>query len=219
MTVSEETLAAYADGELNDADAAAVKAAAAQDAALAARLGAHETLRGRLSRTYAPVLDETIPPALLAAASQASQRRGAPRWGVWGAMAASLVLGLVSGRMSLEKPLIGSDMVAGRALAASLDEGLASAPGGDVRIGLTFKAASGGYCRTFQAESVSGLACREASGWKVEALANVEPAGPDQGFRTASSLPRAIAAAVDARIAGEALDASAEASAREKGWR
>ncbi len=39
-----------------------------------------------------------------------------------------------------------------------------------VRIGLTFRATSGDYCRTFVTASAAGFACREPNEWKVRAL-------------------------------------------------
>jgi hypothetical protein len=130
-------------------------------------------------------------------------------------MAACLVVGVGVGRMTLSAPLVGDDMRARGALASALDEGLASAPEGRVRLGLTF-ASAGGYCRTFQSRDSAGLACREGGAWTVEALAPFEGGGE---FRTASAMPPAVAAALDARMTGEALDALAERAARDRGWR
>jgi len=82
---------------------------------------------------------------------------------------------------------------------------------------VTFTDTAGAYCRTFQANGVAGLACREGEGWRVPVLSAISRQASD-GFRTASSLPAAVAAAVDERMAGEALGAEAESKARASGW-
>ena len=54
-------------------------------------------------------------------------------------------------------------------LAAALDTQLASAQPADAatRIGLSFAAADGRLCRTFDSAALSGLACRGGEGWQL----------------------------------------------------
>jgi hypothetical protein len=91
-----------------------------------------------------------------------------------------------------------------------------------VQIGVSFRARSGDYCRTFvlrEKSALAGLACREHGNWRLEALAVGESAAAGSGYRAAgSALPPAVAGTVDALIAGEPLDARAEAAAREHNW-
>ena len=97
MTVSDELLIAYVDGELSDAARREVDHAAQEDAAVAAQLAAHKRLRAGLAEAYVPVLDEAVPEALLAAvmatdnhkvSSFTPRRRSLPAWSHWPAMAA-----------------------------------------------------------------------------------------------------------------------------------
>lgn len=229
MSVDDERLMAFADGELSGAERAKVEAALAQDASLREKLAAHQRLRARLSSAFDGALDEPVPAALLAAAEKPrtaevvslAERRTA-RWSVreWGAMAASVVLGLFVGVgvMSTQAPLIApseSGLVARGALARALETQLASDEAGAVRIGLSFRDADGRYCRTFDLTEggTAGLACREGDAWNVAMTA----AGAGGGeVRTAAS--GAILDVVDTMIAGEPLDSAGETQARDAGW-
>jgi hypothetical protein len=241
MSFSDETLMAYADGELDAATRAAVEAAVNADPQLAQRVAQHRALRARLRATFEPVLAEPVPQRLLAAARGARAdsviafpARQPPRWSwpQWGAMAASLIVGLLLGPLLLrpsapQAPLAtsGGRVLAGGVLARALSQQLAStqpslAP---VAIGVSFRARSGGYCRTFvlrESQSLAGLACREGPSWQVVALAqSAAPGAAGGGYRQAgSALPPAVASTLDALMAGEPLDAAAEAAARAHGW-
>lgn len=246
MTFSEETLGAYADGELDAATRAALEAAMSADPRLAERVARQRALRARVQDAFAPVLAEPLPERLLASArgGAAGQRpdnviRLEPRprarwsWPQWSAIAASLVLGALLGPL-LPGPPAGNapvDTRAGRMLASgvlsrALSDQLASAqpPGAPVQIGVSFRERNGTYCRTFilqGASPLAGLACREQSAWRVEALARGAPAPAPGGTayrQAASALPRAVAGTLDELIAGEPLDAAGEAAARERGW-
>src|SRR5690349_7451416 len=115
MTFSEETLSAYADGEVDAATRAALEAALATDPQLAQRVAHHRALRARVRDAFTPVLEEPVPERLLATVRGAGpgQRTGnvvalrkQPRarwtWPQWGAMAASLVVGVMIGPLSLQ---------------------------------------------------------------------------------------------------------------------
>jgi hypothetical protein len=66
---------------------------------------------------------------------------------------------------------------------------------------------------------LSGLACRNHDAWQVQALQSTTGESSSDIYRQATSaLPPLIAAAVDASIAGEALDATGEARARDHRW-
>lgn len=151
--------------------------------------------------------------------------RHAPVWGV--AAAACFVLGLAVGWLGQERRpqafAVGADgAIADAALLRVLDRGLAG-DGADAAgraVGLTFRDADGRWCRTFQAGAagVAGLACRQGDDWRMRALAPFQASGAE--VRTAGAdTPEPVLAAVDALIAGETLDAAAEARARDAGWR
>ena len=59
MSISDETLMAYADGELEPAQRAEIEAAMAADPKLAERVEQHRALRRKLNAAYDPVLLET----------------------------------------------------------------------------------------------------------------------------------------------------------------
>ncbi|WP_295926011.1 hypothetical protein [uncultured Xanthomonas sp.] len=257
-TIDALTLQAYADGELDAAQAAQVEAALRSDPQLAQALERLRSLQARLRAGFAPVLDEALPARLLAAArarptgapgkddavatlppspihatAQASRptplRPRAPRrWALPAALAAALLLGLWITQRQLPQgdahgPTVAAAQgsVAEGALAQALTQQLSGQPQGSVRIGLSFRDRDGHYCRTFAMPRASaGLACQRDGAWRVELLV---PAGENNdggGMRMAASpMPAAVLQAVDARIAGEALDADGEQRARARGWR
>jgi len=223
---SEERLIAYVDGELSGADRAVFEAEMAADPDIAAQVAAHRRLARSIAGAYAPILDEPVPSHLAALAAAANDRNTGGRPGLpqWAAMAACLALGVLVGRMLWPEqgPLVarGGVLIARGDLDKALTTRLA-AEGGAIRVGLTFKARDGGYCRTFAsaADHLAGLACRRDGRWAAQVTSAWNPQ-PTAGYRTAASAtPPAVLAAVDATIAGEALDAAAERAARDGGWR
>jgi hypothetical protein len=242
MTFSDETVMAYADGELDSATRAAIEAALAADPELARRIARHQELRQRLRSAFDPVLEEPLPERLLAAArGRAGDKRGEvvplrhatvrrKSWPQWGALAASLIVGLLLGPWLMRgiepAPVITADgaLLAHGGLARALSEQLASnqPASAPVQIGVSFRSHDGAYCRTFalrEKQVLAGLACHEARGWRLEALA-ASDSPTTGGYRTAgSALPPAVAGTLDALIAGEPLDARAEAAARAGAWR
>ena len=245
MNFSEETLMAYADGELDPPTRAALEAAMAADPGLAQRVAQHRALRRRLQAAFDPVLEEPLPKRLVESVHGTSAQRpaakviplrraAAPRWS-WpqlGALAASLVLGALLGPLVLHPPPGGGavitrngQMLASGALARALTEQLASnqPPAAPVQIGVSIRTHDGAYCRSFvvrEQSSLAGMACRERDAWRLEVLAQ-SPAQPGAatGYRTAgTTLPPSVTRALDELRAGEPLDAAAEAAARERGW-
>lgn len=234
MTIDNEKLMAYADGELSQEERAEVERAVANDSALRSQLENHRRMRAELSGAYAGVMDEPVPEPLLTAARGApreaevvdlSARRAVrPQWSAreWGAMAASLAGGLIIGFGALRtepSPIaIRSDGMSARgALERALNKQLASDDANAVRIGLSFRATDGDYCRTFElnAQDTAGIACRNEGGWNVAMTA----AQNTQGEVRMAGASQAVLAAVDEMIDGDALDAEAEARARDAGWR
>jgi hypothetical protein len=247
--VSDETLMAYVDGELDAAERARVESAIAASADVARRVARHRALRQRL-RAFDDVLDETIPAHLLnvarkaspdsvadgvtdlsaARARKAAQTTGAARrwsWPEWGAMAASVVIGVLVSMLYL-RPDAGSpfatrgdQLVARGDLARALSNQLGGeAVGADgAKIPVSFRSKSGELCRAFVLGSQSGLACRSGNKWAVQVLARAEAAGGEGTYRPAgSALPPLVTQAVDERIEGEPLDARSEAIARDRDW-
>jgi len=257
MTFSDDTLMAYADGELDPAERAAIETAMQADPAIAAAVARHRALRADVAAAFAGILDEPVPARLqprtrapapasapapapvasLAAAREARQAQDAHAtrrrwsWPEWGALAAMLVVGVLAGKLAPggAAPAIagsGSQVVAQGELAVALDRqvgggghGGSGAGAGAVRIGVSFAARDGRYCRGFAMGSMAGLACRDGDRWRIPVLAEAEPEATG-GYRQAgSALPPAVLDAIDARIAGKPLDAAGEAAAKARGWR
>lgn len=237
--LGEDMLIAYADGELDELNRRRVDQAAAADPALAERLAQHIALRDRLARHYAPVASEPVPDRFAAmlstpdiivdlAAERAKRRPMAGRWmmGGWmtgGALAASLVIGLMLGRgMGGDASPVGiadGQMTAQGALAHALDSQLASAQQGGTpyRMGISFRAKDGAWCRSFGGAALAGIACRDGGAWRLEQA--LPGKGQATDYRQAASGDPRVMATVEALIAGEAADAAAERQARDGGWK
>lgn len=233
--ISEETLQAYVDGELDAAEVARIDAALAHDALLARRVAQVRSVRVQLKSLFDPVLDEPVPGKLSALLQPAShsgfdrgRRRTSPRWLVPGmAVAASLAVLAMALWWNAGSSLVhtqGGQRFAAGALSRALDRSLASAPdpSAAVSIGVTFRSVDGAVCRTFvhrASPAMAGLACHQAAGWSLPVLGT--PAKPEAGElrQAASHLPPAVQAAVDARIRGDAFNAQQERAARDAGWR
>lgn len=229
--IPDELLGAYVDGELDHERRARVERALAADPSLRARLGAEQALRAALRAHYDPVADEPVPPSLRAMLSPepekvadiaaARARRRVFAWPHYGAMAASLAIGLLGGHsLSLgdSSPIAAHDgrIVARGALAEVLETQLASVPSdGDARIGLTFEDREGRYCRTFAAQGLSGIGCREAGAWTLVATAEGEAAATE--YRQAAA-PLVLEQA-EAMMKGAPLGAEAERRIRDRRWR
>jgi len=243
VNYDDETLMAYADGELDEARRAAIAAAIAKDPTLARRVEQHRALRSDVADAFSKVLDESVPERLANAARGGSAaaaggkvlqfparsgRAPGPPWRAreWFAMAASLLLGVfISWRAFTPSDpgvmVAGKDaLVAHGVLARALDNQLASTQRGEepVLIGLTFKAHDGNYCRSFVLRSTrtAGLACRVENEWQIPATDTASQSPGD--VQQASSVAPAILRLIEARMEGEALDADEEQSAKHAGW-
>lgn len=238
----DERVMAYVDGELDAVARAAFERELAADPDLRAAVEREQALRAALAAAYDPVLDEPVPPALqqalqprvidLAAAREARRPRWS--WPEWGALAASLVLGLafgvwggatsfVRGESLLARSAEGGWLAQGT-LARVLDEALAAEPErtpAGYAVGLSFETRDGRYCRSFAlaaAPASTGLACRDEAGWNVLALAPAEAASG--AYRqAATTLPATLLPLIERLREGEMLDAAGERAARGHGWR
>lgn len=239
--IDDLTLMAFVDGELTPDRRAGVEAAVAADPVLRARADAFRQVR-TAARAAFPVSPDPRDAALAAmiagagrpaAASTAARIRrwiggiSLPQEATWGAVAtacfvAGLGFGLFGQADSEGFALDRRGAIADPGLVKVLD-GRTAAEGTDAQgraVGLTFRAADGRWCRSFQSadDGVAGLACRQDDGWRAEAVAPLAATAGE--VRTASSdTPPAVLAAVDALIGGETLDAAAEADAIRSRWR
>lgn len=230
MAIDDALLMAWLDGELDSAESARVEAEIAADPALQRALETQRALRSRLRAHYDPVAEEPVPPQLRALLEpevvdfEAARRRRTPVWQVLAAIAASLLVGIMVGRSlpgGVTGPVAVKDgmLVAQGALAEALDTQLASAQPADAatRIGVSFARADGAFCRTFEGEALSGLACREQTGWRMVMTAP-GVRGAQRDYRQAGNMSARIAETAQELMAGEPLDAPAERRARDSGW-
>jgi hypothetical protein len=229
MTVTDEELAAYADGELPEKDIARVEAAIEADPALARTVERHRALRETLSGHFAPILDQPVPERLreplerepevfdfTAETEKRRRKRAIPRWG-WiagPALAASLALAVFLPR--------DADLSAGYAgpqLAAALDEQLAGTPqeGDAPRILLSFRNNEQDYCRVFTSPDRSGIACRDETGWAfAEQAPGIDTATTQ--FRQAGNAQAQLLAQAQEMAEGSALTSAQEREAMASGW-
>ena len=232
MKFTDETLMAFADGELDAATRHDIELAMRVDPVLAAKVQQHILLRRDVFRAYARVLDEPVPQRLRQAASspkvvsldsvRAARRPvvvETPRrwsWPEWGAIAATLAVGVLAGTLGLRGvqgettfASAGSNggLTARGKLDTALTRQLASAPPADagVTIGVSFVAKDGQYCRSFAIGTAAGLACRSGGQWTIPVL--VEAGGGGGGAGAAGSYRQAGSAMPPAVL--DAMDARA----------
>ena len=244
MKFSDDLLIAYINGELAEPARAAVERAMRADPVLAARIAQHRAeQRTQGGRAFGNGHDgashaqpsgppcgakvvhlhslrpgRTVPPPQVSAGNWCKRH-----WAALGAaLAAGLVLGALGWRsLGMDHGLAVLDhengaLVARGPLVAALQGQLATPGPSDsgVRIGVTFVAKDGGYCRSFVVDTTAGLACLKGGRWTVPVLAQ----GDGAAWLDGSMPPPAVRAAIEARIAGAALDPVAEREAQQKGW-
>jgi hypothetical protein len=140
-------------------------------------------------------------------------------WHKWTVLAAALAIGALEGvfaysLMQGEPGITGFDgkagaLVAQGPLAKALSHQLSGGEG-NVRIGVSFMATDGSYCRGFMFGGAGGLACHMGERWHIAALAEI---GAD------NQLPKPVRDVIAERINGAALDVQGERNALEQGWR
>jgi hypothetical protein len=234
---TQKRAAAYVDGELSDEVRAEFERAMVQDEGLRREVAAQRALRDRIAGHFAPVVDEPVPEGLRALLGEAPQvidfaaararreeKKRLPAWGNFGAIAATLVVGLIAGQMVdlSGSPVASRDgqLVAQAGLERALDVQLASAQPADaaVRIGVTFREPKGAVCRSFESAAMAGIACRSDGAWQLRQTVAPE-GGRASDYRQAGSANAAMMQAAQAMMAGEPLDTAAERKARDAGWR
>lgn len=250
MSFSDETLMAFADGELDDITRHEVELAMRLDPKIAEKVRQHQALRANVFGAFASSLHEEVPQRLQAAVRSGKvvhldsvrQLRTPPppplpvtrkrrwSWPEYGAIAATLVAGVLAGVLgarSLENgaQLAAFDQSAGALTAQgklerALSQQLASAAPQDanVRVGVSFLSREGEYCRSFMLPKTAGLACRSGEKWRIPMLADSAQGAAGDYRQAGSALPPAVLGAIDERIVGQALDAKAEKAAQQQGW-
>ncbi|MEH3105106.1 MAG: anti-sigma factor [Sphingomonas phyllosphaerae] len=221
MTIDDALLIAYADGELDPLAARRVERAMAGDPVLAGRVAEHRALRERISRAFAPVGEEAAPDRLSTLLTDnvvalSPRRPPVTRWWPAGAVAAGLALAIGLATPWHQTPGTG-DHASGM-LETALDQRLASSDG-DPRLLVSFLDRQGSYCRVFAGRALDGIACRDGSRWRLVRTAPGSENATGAGYRQAGSGDATLLGEAQAMMAGDPLDAAAEASARQRGWR
>jgi hypothetical protein len=197
----------------------------------------------RLREEYADVLGQPLPARLEDAVLRTPMKRHKekaagfrallPRgsgWAPWfagGAMAAGTVLGLLLAPALNPAPIGSANdrLIARGALARALTTQLASeqSEASPTQIGMTFRDRDGSLCRTFLSESgvndFAGIACRDGEDWRIALLAPANAPAPGTFQPASAAMPPIMRESLEAMIDGAPLDADAERSARDSGWR
>ena len=217
--IDDDELLAWLDGELDGSDAARVAAAVAANPALTARADAHRRVTQRLSAGFAPLIGSPAPHSATVvslAQARSARRRPANDWRRYAAIAATLVVGVLTGMQFGGGVGDTQDaLVASNELSHALETQL-SGQAGAIRVSLSFRDRKGSYCRSFSGRALAGIACRDDETWRLRFAAAAQ--GATGAYRTASGGGAALAEAVEAMIDGAPLDAKQEARARAADW-
>lgn len=226
--ISDEKLMAFVDDELSPDEREQFLAALDADPASKVLVDREDLLRRSLSDAFEADLAEPLPARLIAAIEDgarpiAASKRLTPA-SAWlrqaTALAASLALGLYLGTsLSSRDGSWGADPVAiveGK-LGSALDTRLASAPtDGSIRIGVSFFGPEGRPCRTFETDRISGLACREATQWRLVLAA--PSSRSENEYAQASTSSDLIMSSAQEMMTSGAMDSTEERQARDAGW-
>jgi hypothetical protein len=234
--VTNEKLAAYADGELDDVESAQMSRALAEDELLRARLARITSLDSHLRAAF-ELDSQDVPRRLtqmLELDARGVGRTSAVRWWIpAGAAIAAGVAGLAIGGLLPAESSDGWLAASGGsfALAGIAQTAADHTPSGSryveqsvtVHPIVSFLAGDGRPCRELQIEEgdvrTHAVACREQDQWRVEALVRSEMHGTAEGYRPAGGNGDGAIGAVHARLKITAvLDAKAEDDAIAAGW-
>ena len=230
--INEETLMAYADGELADEDRSRVEAALLDNGRVQGALADEWRLRRSLLELYDPVMSEEVPERLKrllqapAIPFPSVSAQGSPirrtAWQEVVAMAAALVLGIFVGHglgADSPSPAESTERVADGKLAQALDVQLASAqsPDAPIQVGISFTGPEGQPCRSFRSPDTVGLACRADGEWALRLLAPFEGSRSSE-YQQAGSATALVMTSAQELMVGEPMDAAEERRARDSGW-
>lgn len=244
MNINDETLSAFLDAELPEAEMNTIRERIAEDESLANRLAELAAVDSKLQACYQRIDEQPMPAAITemiaASAQQQAQKQEQstpktsakifqfPRFAPQHlAMAASvaLAIGIAMNHWLAPGPSADANW---QELAQALDtlpsgETRQLKTGADLTTKVSFTNGDGQWCRQYQASNqtdiTQGIACRNNQGWQSVAaltLANTETAS-GQAYQTASN-DKAIVALVDEMAVGSFLNRRQEAEAIAKGW-
>ena len=239
-TIDEATLIAWIDGQLDESRSTEVAAAVTADPELAKLADTHRRMKTRFASAFGPIGDVPVtmprgePAAVISMAAARAAREARtraekkvakkpPRWMIPGAIAASLIVGFLF-LQPVAMPSGPSGGISDKANALALSKPIAEALDGqlsgkvgNIRVALSFRAKDGQYCRSFAATHLAGIACRTGDSWQLRYAGPADAAG-NADYRQAGD-DAAQGSVISAMIAGEPLDATAEAKARDAHWK
>lgn len=242
MTITDEELRAYVDGELSSDDVARIETAIADDVLIAGRVERAKRLRSQVRGVIQSPVPVPVPAAQSHStafagrasrrsdtATSTSNRQAGTRVSRWRLPAIALVI-VVAALAIGNRPhtpesgiqVRNGSLYAGADLAKQLDTALAGSPDSvsTFAIGLTFRDSGGHICRSFVStpSRIAGLACRDGNAWALSVVSHLDSAA---GVTTEplAYMPADVLAAVNARTQGIAFDARREREARDSGWR
>lgn len=247
MTINDDILSAFLDGELPEHEMAQVQDAIASDAGIAIRFNELARVHALVSQQAALIDQVPMPESVLAllqsGPTQTDKRQQPAASNVvelsrlrkvrlqaqqfmheHAALAASiaLVIGFAGGQwLSVDKSNAGD-----AALYAALDvspsgQQVALGDGSQIMARFSFMDTESRFCRQYQVQDEVGssenLACRDQSGWTLMASARIPGQSATQSYTTASG-PRLLDSLLDVMMTGPALSQSEEQAAINSQW-
>lgn len=245
MNTTDETLSAFLDNELTEADMEAVRDQLAADPSLADRLAELATVDAELQAHYSLIDDRPLPESVTRMLEGVPSRNAAPgkenvvsfpwwrttQWrrsmrGHAGKVAAAAMIAGVALMQWSDTPLDGDP--AWPAVTQVLD----SQPSGEIyqvshqaslTPRLTFRNQAGEWCRQFRLESADAaseqIACRsKAGGWEQVARAELEPSSESGNYQTASG-GNILDETLDRIMANSPIGPDKESALLEQLWR
>ena len=238
INITDETLMAYADGELDEHEAEAVRVAVENDSALQQRLERFQQVDELLRAAFPAPVDETDrfeellrEPAKVVELKP--RARSVRQWipagaaiaaGVAGLMIGSAMTASTAGLMSVANGDVHVAGVVQRVLNVQPAGEVAYEQGFRVTPVLSFVANDGRPCREVRIAghdaSARFLACMNAKeqGWEVEALVRAPGEGSPDAYHTAGGSDPAIDAVLARLGVKETLDADSERAAIGRNW-
>jgi|GEM_PF-3458029 len=231
MSISDEDLMAYADGELDGAKRADIAQALLTDADLRERLARHQALSEltRIAFEPAPDMSDGLAATLAGLADQPANDRSEKRSMHWIVSAAALFLAGIMFIASLSGPssdgaLITADgdaLSAGPVLASVLDASLPMPTTQEIRVERSFISNADTYCRQFRYNAKSparGLACKTGEHWEIAIITSYEPV-PEGSFLPAAGENDPVSLKALSLGIKDILNAEEEAKAARRNWR
>lgn len=230
--ITTERLAAYADGELDEADTAQVREALAGDELLRARLARIETVDDRLRAAFAPEHEVEVPLGLAELLDVQAPRRTwfAANWRLAGSAVAAGVAGVVIGSLWIQAPV--ATPSGAIAFSAEVSKAIDGTPSGSraivgntaVEPVLSFVSSTGRVCRELRIELADAarrvVACRVDAAWRIEALVSKPKKSAAGGYVPAGAAGDGAIDAAETRLGfSQAMSAAEEDAAIAKGWR